>query len=695
MRDRLYNLAHHLYPALDELAEGERSMAAGYVIRSIIFLPLAIIGLAWLVSVTDLTVLRRQWLFLLILFAFIVVLSQMWLEMHFPTTSGGYRSERRSFWGEALWSGVLVIGPSANWLGVLLPVMSFLVRHWRTTPIQHLHLLSQSIFRFSILIPALVEVTVYQALGGVFPLPGLSLAHALPAAAATLAGFSLGSLMIWLSMGITRLMSPIAEAAPHDQLVRPRFRLLVILIGPLAGLVAILPAGLYSLAGIAAYFGFLLLMAAVAFLIDQLSRTAESARQRTRELEELETLSRTLLQIPLDDPALLPLLSNCMARMFPHSSVAVHIQPDQLLLHPAGWEGPDSAVWSWQPETAEPCIFLPGHLRPWDGEARRGGTILVPIAEARTGQPVGRVYLHREAHGSEIANLLPAVQSLSAQIASALHSVRTYRESLAERIARERATQELALAGQIQASFLPAEIPVSESWEIAAYLEPAYETSGDFYDIIPLWDGRLGLAIADVSDKGMGAALYMALCRTLLRAYAVDYSVRYPDTYAYHPERVITSVNQRIIEDTHGDFFVTLFYAIYDPRISSLTYTNAGHNPPYLFRPHDASFPQRLTRTGLPLGILDDRKWERGSVAIQPGDVLVMYTDGVTEAHDHWYHQFGEARLQEVIEASLERTPSQLCDAVRSQVSGFVGDAPRSDDVTMIVTKWTKPKMEE
>lgn len=694
MRDRLYNLAHRLYPALDELAESERRTAAGYVIRSLVFLLPSIIGLAWLVLVTDLDMLSRHGLFLLILLGFILVLSRLWLEMHFTTASGGYRSERRSFWGEALWSGVLVVGPSANWLGVILSVLGYLARRRHTSPLQRLHLLSLSIFRFSILIPALVEVSVYQALGGVFPLPSLDVADGFPAVVATLVGFSLGSLMIWFSMAVTRLMSPIAEGGSHNHLLRPHFRLLMMLIGPLAGLVSILPAGLYSLSGEIAYFVFLLLMTAVAFLIDQFSRIVESARQRTRELEQLELLSRTLLQTPLDDPALLPPLSACMARMFPHSNVAVHIHPDQLLLHPAGWQGPDPAVWSWQTETIEPCIFLPGRPRPWPEANRQDGTILVPIAEAQSGQMIGRVYLRRDSHGSDVATLLPAVQSLAAQIASALRNIRVSREALAERIAHERVTQELALAGRIQASFLPATIPTSENWEIAAYLEPAYETSGDFYDIIPLWDGRLGLVIADVSDKGMGAALYMALSRTLLRAYAVDYSVRYPDTYAYHPERVITSVNQRIIEDTHSDFFVTLFYAIYDPRISSLTYTNAGHNPPYLFHPYDASPPQRLTRTGLPLGILDDRKWERGSVAIRPGDVLAMYTDGVTEAHNPSSDQFGDARLQRVIEANLKRSPQHLCDAVRSKVADFVGDAPRSDDITMIVVKWARAQME-
>jgi serine phosphatase RsbU (regulator of sigma subunit) len=694
MRNFLFNLALRIYPALDRLSEGERSATAGYVIRGLVFLPPSLVGLAWLVSITDLAVLRQHWLFMVALFGFVVVLSRLWLEVHYVTTSGGYRSERRSFWGEALWSGVLVFGPAVNWLGVALPVLNYLVQCWWVKPPQRVRLLSQSIFRLSILLPGLVEISVYQGLGGIFPLPGLALDDVLPAVVATLAGFSLGSLMIWLSMAITRFMSPISEASHSDRFLRPRLRMLMTAIGPLAGLVAILPAGLYSLAGAGAYFGFLVLMVAAALMADQLSRTLESVRQRTRELEQLEQLSQAILHMEPGDPALLPVLSGCVSRMFPHSSVAIYIQPEQLLIHPAGWDGPHPGCWSWQCDPSRSHIFLPGQLRPWPEDVRRSGTLVVPIVDARNSEPVGRIYLRRDQRGRAIDNLLPAVQSLAGHVASALYNARIYQETLSERIAHARVTQELALAGQIQASFLPASVPEFAGCQIATCLEPAYETSGDFYDIIPMWDGRLGLVIADVADKGIGAALYMALSRTLMRAYAIDYSTRYSENYAFHPERVINTVNQRIVEDTQSDFFVTLFYAIYDPRISSLNYANAAHNPPYLCSAQGGVKIRRLTRTGLPVGIFDDRNWERGSIAISPGDVLVMYTDGVTEAENGEREQFGDERLEQVIRANLDASAQQLCDTVRNAVNEFAGSERHSDDITLMVVRWEKPQID-
>jgi sigma-B regulation protein RsbU (phosphoserine phosphatase) len=208
-----------------------------------------------------------------------------------------------------------------------------------------------------------------------------------------------------------------------------------------------------------------------------------------------------------------------------------------------------------------------------------------------------------------------------------------------------------------------------------------------------MWDGRLGLVIADVADKGIGAALYMALSRTLLRAYAIDYSTRYSESYAFHPERVINTVNQRIVEDTKSDFFVTLFYAIYDPRIASLTYANAAHNPPYLCTAQGGIKVQRLTRTGLPVGIFDDRSWERGSIAISPGDVLVMYTDGVTEAEDSQREQFGEERLEQVIWDHFDQPAQQICDAVRRAVNEFTGSDQHADDITMLIVRWDKPQL--
>ena len=243
--------------------------------------------------------------------------------------------------------------------------------------------------------------------------------------------------------------------------------------------------------------------------------------------------------------------------------------------------------------------------------------------------------------------------------------------------AHRKIEQELAVAWTIQSSFLPDEVPQVPGWQLAATLEPARQTSGDFYDFIPLPDGRLGLLVADVADKGTPAALFMALSRTLIRTYAVEHPAQ--------PALALTAANRRIFTDTQSDLFVTVFYGVLDPANGALAYCNAGHNPPYLLRAGDSGAIEKLGNTGLALGVLEGDLWEEATVQVAPGDLLVLYSDGVPEAQDAAEVFFGEKRLLSVLLRSRDRAAGEVQAAVLAEVRAFVGNAPQFDDLTLMV----------
>jgi len=243
--------------------------------------------------------------------------------------------------------------------------------------------------------------------------------------------------------------------------------------------------------------------------------------------------------------------------------------------------------------------------------------------------------------------------------------------------ANKKMAQELALAGEVQTSFLPRELPDIPGWQLAVTLKPARETSGDFYDVNLLPNGRLGILVADVVDKGVGAALFMALSWILIRTYATEYPTQ--------PELVLSAVNRRILKDTNANQFVAVFYGILDPATATLTYCNAGHVPPYLVSTQNGEEVQELIRTGVPLGIFEDETWQQGVVQLTPGDVLVLYTDGITDAEDRKGTFFGTEQLLEVVRINLGRPAQDVQDALLAEVHEFVGDAPQFDDIALMV----------
>jgi sigma-B regulation protein RsbU (phosphoserine phosphatase) len=211
----------------------------------------------------------------------------------------------------------------------------------------------------------------------------------------------------------------------------------------------------------------------------------------------------------------------------------------------------------------------------------------------------------------------------------------------------------------------------------------AKEVGGDFFDVIPLevvplGADRLGIMIADVSGKGIPAALFMALSRIVVRVNAT--------WYRQQPSDAIRNSNTIIANDAKSGMFVTLWYGLLDSAARRLTYVNAGHNPPILLRAADRSLAE-LPATGIAMGVLNDATYGQESIAMQPGDILVLYTDGITEAEDENLAMFGTERLQQVILAASALPADAICTGILDAVKTFTGDHPQSDDITLIVIR--------
>jgi sigma-B regulation protein RsbU (phosphoserine phosphatase) len=187
----------------------------------------------------------------------------------------------------------------------------------------------------------------------------------------------------------------------------------------------------------------------------------------------------------------------------------------------------------------------------------------------------------------------------------------------------------------------------------------------------------LGILIADVTDKGIGPALYMALSRTLIRTYAVEYDAE--------PEVVFFAANGRLLEDTRAGLFVTAFYGILDPERGTLTYCNAGHNAPFLLKSDGEDDVQFLTITGMALGIEAEATWTQASAEISPGDIVVFYTDGIPDAQDKDGTFFNEESLVETAKENMSRPADEIQNAIIDEVRSFAGEAAQSDDITLMV----------
>jgi serine phosphatase RsbU (regulator of sigma subunit)/putative methionine-R-sulfoxide reductase with GAF domain/anti-sigma regulatory factor (Ser/Thr protein kinase) len=265
------------------------------------------------------------------------------------------------------------------------------------------------------------------------------------------------------------------------------------------------------------------------------------------------------------------------------------------------------------------------------------------------------------------------VNSIAQQAAFSIQNEHLQREM----VIRERLEHEVQLARQIQKTFLPEHLPEIEGWNLAATWITARQVGGDFYDVFELPGGRLGLFIADVSDKGIPAALFMALTRTLVRAVVFD---------TPSPANAMQRVNALIIPDNQQDMFVSAVYGVLTLESGEFTYANAGHNPPIWLKGAKRTM-ELLHRTGAALGIIENVPMEDRTITLESDDFLLLYTDGVTEAFSPDDETYGEDRLRQVLETTEAETARGVLDALEASVRQFMGPLPPADDLTMLGVK--------
>ncbi|MDE2939994.1 MAG: fused response regulator/phosphatase [Chloroflexota bacterium] len=249
-----------------------------------------------------------------------------------------------------------------------------------------------------------------------------------------------------------------------------------------------------------------------------------------------------------------------------------------------------------------------------------------------------------------------------------------WRDALSSRDRLVSLENELNVASKIQQSILPTEFPRDDDYATYASMEPAKEVGGDFYDVIYLGQDRVGVAIADVSDKGVPAALFMMSSRTLLKGSAIG---------KYEPGEVLKEVNDLLCEGNEAMMFVTLLYAVYDRNTGKLTYANGGHCTPYVRRADGTVIDLPLTG-GMALGILDGQDYYQDTFDLLPGDTVFLYSDGVSEAMNREGEEFGLERMAEVLANVPTDNPRAVNDAVFEAVKTFAGDTPQSDDITCL-----------
>ena len=267
------------------------------------------------------------------------------------------------------------------------------------------------------------------------------------------------------------------------------------------------------------------------------------------------------------------------------------------------------------------------------------------------------------------------LDDLSRTIEKAIEQINFVRASQCEHDQLESLKSDLAVAGEIQQAILPRKFPpfpkLADAVDIYASMTPAKDVGGDFYDFFQIDEDRIGFVIADVSGKGVPASLFMAVSRTLPSHECINYA------------------NKLLCNESLDSMFVTVFYGIYNIRTGEVDYTNAGHNPPYLLRKNNTVEPLPLSKNFI-VGVFDDFAYTNSSLTLEPGDTLILYTDGVTEAFNENREMFSESGLEKTLKSVPGAGSEEIAEAILEDLKDFVGNEPQSDDITMLILKRLK-----
>lgn len=271
----------------------------------------------------------------------------------------------------------------------------------------------------------------------------------------------------------------------------------------------------------------------------------------------------------------------------------------------------------------------------------------------------------------EDKRLLSIIGSQSAQV---IETARLYEEEKALLSLQE----EMKMAWSIQQKLLPSSVPHIPGLQITAINKPAKSVGGDYYDFLNFNDKRLGFCVGDITGKGMPAAMLMANLQATFRSQAAVFG---------DCSNCMTGTNRQLFKNTEPTKFATLFYGIMDPENGSLNYVNGGHDAPILFRKGEE--PRFLNSTGLLLGVVDETDYTEESISIEKDDLLLLYTDGITEAMNHDDKEYGLERLVALVKEHSEKPADQISELILTEIKHHVGGASQSDDITLMLIKRT------